>query len=654
VFAVAGFVWKNYDRVAGEPESQFAENAVGSLAAVETLAKRGPEALPVLLAAVDSSDARERWLAVYGLGRLGPAATDALGKIQDRLNDDNAKVRENAAAAMVRVDAEDAARHIAPMLADPESSVRNVVSTELVRIGPTALPVLEDLLHDDRAPVRLEAVRVLRSTFDLGAQLKWHQSNGKVNLAIRNAVADPDRAVHLEAVVTAAQYGETTPEEIRELLETGVSEHRQITLSAIPKLGDDGAQFLPEVMALLDDDAATGADTDVLLSRERTIVLTRLKFALTILDGMKHVALPAVDRLVEIGKRRPGETSLAVVRTLQRIGADEVDIFQVLMPLIKGDDRRYIWHAGQLLAKEYHQEARKQVALLVPRLGTNETSVDKSVLFAIYALGSQGQEAVGALIPLLNNRDAWVAEFAAHALGEIGLGSVKGAPDLAAVVANPSASLKQRWACARALSDIGRNVCPVVPALLDLIDRPEPTTRPPIGRFGESEWEIRAMVVKALGSAGEDDSDVIRAVRAQLSSPSTAVRAEAAQALGRVAAHSDEVLKELIRKLRDDVAECRIAAANGIGLMKINRRAAVKPLISLLSDDEYPVADAGARALGNLGADAHDALPTLRELAGEESHAAGNRRPHVLAATRAAIKAIKADMAKSGSSPTIE
>jgi HEAT repeat protein len=247
-------------------------------------------------------------------------------------------------------------------------------------------------------------------------------------------------------------------------------------------------------------------------------------------------------------------------------------------------------------------------------------------LFALQALGPQAEEAVPALIPLLRSPDAWVAEFAAHALSATGLASVTGIPLLADVVCNSSLPVAQRLACSNALASIGPPAQSAVPRLLKVVEQPEPVS-PPVGEV--TEWQLRAAIIHALGRIGGEDKRLIEIVHSQLSSRSSDVRAASADALGRVAKQSPEVLKDLIRRLRDDDAGVRAMAAQAIGRMECDRTTAVTPLVDALSNERHEVCVAAAMALGRIGPTAKSALPALRETLADRKHRpSGGQRPH--------------------------
>ncbi len=84
------------------------------------------------------------------------------------------------------------------------------------------------------------------------------------------------------------------------------------------------------------------------------------------------------------------------------------------------------------------------MSLLIPRLGGGEAQVDMTVLFALDSLATQAQEAVPAVVPLLQNRDPSVARRARSILVATGIGSNYVVAALEKLIDSKSASVDQR------------------------------------------------------------------------------------------------------------------------------------------------------------------------------------------------------------------
>jgi HEAT repeat protein len=471
------------------------------------------------------------------------------------------------------------------------------------------------MLHSDRVTGRLEVIRVLRTRGNIPWGDPWSdaQAEAEISEAMRGAVNDRDPGVHIEAITLAAERGWATTAQVRELLHDTDCSRVRIALQAVRSLGDDAAQLLPDVLTLLDGQAAAFEEPRGGLPAN----LQHFHLVLSALSSIKEGASPAIGRLLEISKDHRDDSCIMIATTLHAIGAAEGEIAGVLTPLILGDDRRLIWHAGDSMVKFCPEEARRRVSLLLPNLGSAATKVDKEVLFAIYSLGAQAQEAVPALVPLLHSREPWVAEFAAHALGAAGPVSAQCVPSLMEVIGDDSVPVAQRLACISALQSIGPDVHNVaqnvVADLLAVLCRPDPKSAvsKEIGR--NTEWDVRAAIVGVLGQLGETDAELVPVLRSKLSSRSPALRAAAAEALGRIARQSPDALNDLIRRLRDEDATVRAAASSAIGQMDCDHSRAIDVLGDALFDEDIRVSTAAAISLGKIGPPARSALPALRE-----------------------------------------
>ncbi|MBI3865920.1 MAG: HEAT repeat domain-containing protein [Planctomycetia bacterium] len=558
--AAAWAIWKTHGRAPDQTAPRAAENPVENLQSIEAFVRQGAAAVPAFTAALDSPDPLERSRAAYGLGGIGPEARDSLPRLAERLTDVDARVREKALAAIVRISSDKGATagFLAPRLADPETRVRETAGKELLAMGPLALPHIIAVLQTGEPATRLEALRVIRrvqpsppaasqySTTNqrfhpawrsVSPSLRtWGAVQTELDEAIRSALADTDPAVRLEALGCAAEHGLATADDIRELLHCREPANVSLALAILPGLEDSAVQFLPDVMALFDDEAALATD------KVREISMGwrqgRRYELLQALRAMKSGARPAIPRLVEVAERRRDYVCVLFAEALASIGADDAEIRRVLEPVLLSDNRNDAWSAGVEYVRHNSEAARRHVSLLLPRLGNNETGVDKSILYALYSLGSVAQEAIPQLIPLLENKDDWVAEFTAHALQSMGSRAEPAQSGLASVVANPRRPIRQRVASANSLANIGTGAQRAIPALLKVCSEPEASGKVPrdnsINQL-DSDWGLRIAAIQALGRIGGDDPGLIPGLQSQLASRSAQVRVAAVKALGSAA-----------------------------------------------------------------------------------------------------------------------
>jgi len=115
-------------------------------------------------AEADDKDPALRLAAVKALGEFGPEATPLLVRL---LRHEDEKVRDEAAANLGRLAAEDQAAAvpwIMPLLRDQQKDVRRIAAYTLSRMGPAAkaaIPDLIKLLQDKDPATRCEAAWTL-------------------------------------------------------------------------------------------------------------------------------------------------------------------------------------------------------------------------------------------------------------------------------------------------------------------------------------------------------------------------------------------------------------------------------------------------------------------------------------------------------------
>jgi HEAT repeat protein len=164
--------------------------------ALRHLGADAAEAADPLAALLDHDDDEVRRSAARALGAIGPAATGVSEQLIEALNDSDEVVRGEAALAIRNIGsgASEAVPHLVEMLLDEEEfkhngksiEVRDAAREALSRIGPKAIPGLLDALREDRADLRLMAVTTLGRMPRLPAEAMKD---------LEEAVSDPDEAV---------------------------------------------------------------------------------------------------------------------------------------------------------------------------------------------------------------------------------------------------------------------------------------------------------------------------------------------------------------------------------------------------------------------------------------------------------------------------
>jgi hypothetical protein len=402
---------------------EVSENPVESLHAVEVFARRGGAAVPRLVEELSASDPKSRSFALLGLATIGSAAGDALGQIHELLTDDSPQVRANAILAVRSISGNpDAAGKVAAqMLADPDAEVRDAAGAQLLVIGPRATNIVLDVLHNDQSAARREALRVLR---------EWKQPRlegtpvwlAKVYGPVHGLLNDPDQDVQIEALTSIATWGMAEPAELSELLQHEDAARVVVALDAIPGLGERAGDLLPEVVALIDR-----FELETIPAQGNPTLSRRMDRTLRALKSMKTAARGAAPRLMRVLEVRQDYTRKQIIETLAAIGTNPDDLVRVLTPLLLDEDRSVSYYAGQLLIEVSPEAARREVSKILPQLGTG-SNVNRSVLYALLALGREAREAASQVAPLVKSNDPWVSRIAKHVMNDIGPDAVGQVP----------------------------------------------------------------------------------------------------------------------------------------------------------------------------------------------------------------------------------
>lgn len=133
------------------------------LSATMALGKIGQPAVAGLSKAIKSPDEDVRFYAVWALAFVGPPATGATPVVVEALTDKSAQVRRKAAYALGRIDA-DPKLAVGPLIAaleDSNEDVRQAALAVLPKMGEAAVPPLLQAVKGDKAALRLMAVKAL-------------------------------------------------------------------------------------------------------------------------------------------------------------------------------------------------------------------------------------------------------------------------------------------------------------------------------------------------------------------------------------------------------------------------------------------------------------------------------------------------------------
>jgi len=657
------------------------DQAIGRIQAVEALVRRGQDGIPDLIAALSDADPKVRRSALYGLARLGPDASEQLGLVRARLADDAPDVRYGAVSAFWDVSRDPAvvAPTVAWLLADPDSSVRDVAEMTLQTIWreemlnrktiegasaddeeseafePCATRAAVDLLKSGSLRARRGAISVLR-------KIPPRQRKAEAIDALRTLADDAE--LHDEVRELLVVWDAASVEELRESLRqqfrpgealyppAGLSlrsvgpsgQPRTAVLAAMARRGPGAAGLLPDLVEIFDRLQVIEHQRIPLNSftRSRDFALdAHVEQILRTLSAMQTTARPAAAHLLARIDDLHDASRIRFAEVLFDIGEETDVIVGILTPILSDErpiDRAAqfplnarhldIWEAGKLLVRVSPEEARRQVARAIPKLGS-AVSIDKNALFVIYGLAPEAHEAFPVLKTLVNHADDEVAAITIKILGQIGPESAPAVPELVSQLrsslGSPPRIVWNQRETIETLGKIGPGAKSAVPLVLEILNDPQLAPH----AHGQSELDIPIQFVHAaivaLARIGDASPPIQAALRGRLSDSSQWIRVAALFALAAGEPDDDDLLTDLVRLLADESVPVRAGAALAIGNITGDRRNILAPLIAAL-DDEYPcVRTAAALSLGKIGTAACDSLAALRALVADPRSSRPNR-----------------------------
>lgn len=635
------------------PEPSTSESST-RLQALGALVREGPDAIPELVAELSDQDPRARRDAIMALGWLGRDASDQLELVQKALSDDSVQVRAQAVTTIWRVsrDPEVAVPLLLPSLADPDRGVRDAVESVLVEIRQAETKQWREEHGDQSAPlwrgeqlaqsfVRRAVAGLFRSgspglhTGALAAlkRIGLPGPDPEFDDLLRELVDDAETPVRDEALRLLISRDAASIAQLREALRVQFPTERssyapagtpwynwhhigpdRSPLQAIAVRGAAAVELLPDIIEIFDRlqtlEAPISKNGSYNLDLYAGVVLGALR-------GMKTAAQPAKPHLLRRISELHDSGRIDLAEVLFEIGASPEDVIAIVAPIVAATtpDSRSVEvrqqaarRAGALLVRVSPEEARRQVAVVIPRLGSGD-SVDRVALFALSGLALEAREAVPALIPLVNHPDPSVARPAIDILAEVGPEAAPAVPALVAKLrADLSAPLEitRFWSGITTLGKIGPAAKPAVPLLLELLTD------------GARGWgpndSLQVNAILALAGIGESSPAVLQVVRKRLESRSSTVRSAAVCALALLDPEPDAALRVILPLLADESDSVRAVVALEISNSAIDQHAAIAPLVNALGDKSRYVRTAAAISLGKMGRTAGESLPALRAL----------------------------------------
>ena len=620
----------------------------GEYEITEDLVDLGPEAVPVLIAALADRSEKVRHVAADALGQIGdPRAVPPLAAA---LKDEAEEVRSEAADALGRLDDRTAVPALIEALGDGEPSVRRAAAGALGNLSrparqgdagasparqgdaaanADAVPALIKALEDTDNEVREAAIRALGDSGD-----------PRVVSVLVAAIRPPGR--HGYDPATNALHTLDIPDKAA-LLRPSLAHADAVVRAAVVGvvIGKAGRDALPDALAALKDPApevraaAAGGlgsiDDSARRGGAEASPAVRPALLAVVNDGDARVRAAAVGSLGNVGGAGAAEAIRPALRdadpAVRKAAATacgdlgEADAAAHLVPLLKDADedvRRAVARSlGDLGGADalagltaaladaspkvrdaaadalgYLGEAA--VPALLKALGDSENSVQR---FAVNALGRIGdRRAVPGLVAMFQSDPNWLRSDVAEALGDIG--GPEAVAALAAVMQGKSGETRIAAAAALVAAGDGR----ALPVLLE-----------EIGKRRSSQAETVAGALATLG-----DPRAAPALTAALKSRDSSVRFWAAVALGSigppahqggdVASPAAAALRPLLNEKNSNVPP---VAALALGLLR--QADAVTPLAKQALDDSDWEAFAAVVGLARIGTP--EAISALRTAA---------------------------------------
>ncbi len=322
-----------------------------------------------------------------------------------------------------------------------------------------------------------------------------------------------------------------------------------------------------------------------------------------------------------------GNSSIPIPRHLIVCGTSTVP---VLIAALK--DNNYLVRSVALRVLGAMEPDAKAAAVpeLIATLNDKDLH-DEVIRSAFWAIDSATQDALPALIELLNHRDITVRVRAVNLLRRMGENARAAVPALITTFENESEDLNVRLNAAIALRDIANSPHLERPATQKFVSIW-------IERLQHQDVSVRAEAIKILGRMGAAAKTALPALIATFENESEelSVRTQAAEVLGGMGIEAKAAVPALIATFENNSKnlEVRLSAAEALRIIayhtKLVAAVGMPPLIEALQDENDRIRASAIQVIVSIGPQSEDAVPALIESLTDSSASVRSTAAHAL------------------------